>query len=293
MKFQLGAMTVGDILDRGLKVLLAKLPTFYAINMLVIIPVFAINLFLPLIMQGGAGESPLKALLLGLGTIFSAIIILLILQPLATGAILHVIAQDFVNRDASIGDALKFSMGRLGKLVGTSILGGLIIGVGYLMCVIPGILFAVWYAFITQIVVVEGLAGDKALSRSKKLGSGFYGRIFAMTFLFGVLIALWLWAQVLLDDVIPTHGTPVVAAGREPEPLGGAAVVPESDLEDFASGEFYYHNYVIQQVIDFLVRVLIQSYSAVCWTLLYFDLRIRKEGFDLELALQPGPTAVH
>jgi hypothetical protein len=28
----------------------------------------------------------------------------------------------------------------------------------------------------------------------------------------------------------------------------------------------------------------VETYSAVCFTLMYFDLRIRKEGFDLELA---------
>lgn len=38
MRFQIGAMTVGDILDRGLKMLLLKLGTFYVINLIVLAP---------------------------------------------------------------------------------------------------------------------------------------------------------------------------------------------------------------------------------------------------------------
>ena len=38
MKFPLGAMTVGDILDRGLKMLVGRFPTFFAINLLFLSP---------------------------------------------------------------------------------------------------------------------------------------------------------------------------------------------------------------------------------------------------------------
>ena len=41
MKFQIAAMTVGDILDRGLKMLLANLPAFYLINLMVLWPIIS------------------------------------------------------------------------------------------------------------------------------------------------------------------------------------------------------------------------------------------------------------
>jgi hypothetical protein len=36
-----------------------------------------------------------------------------------------------------------------------------------------------------------------------------------------------------------------------------------------------------------LISILFSAYQAVCLTLLYFDLRIRKEGYDLEVAAAP------
>ena len=53
-----------------------------------------------------------------------------------------------------------------------------------------------------------------------------------------------------------------------------------------------FRNHMIQTVLGTLLNFLVQTYSAICFTLLYFDLRIRKEGFDLELAArqQAAPT---
>jgi hypothetical protein len=36
----------------------------------------------------------------------------------------------------------------------------------------------------------------------------------------------------------------------------------------------------------------VQAFAAVCYTLLYFDLRIRKEGIDLELAAREQASFV-
>ena len=38
---------------------------------------------------------------------------------------------------------------------------------------------------------------------------------------------------------------------------------------------------------EFLVGIVVGTYLSVCTTLLYFDIRIRKEGFDLEMAARP------
>ena len=54
MKFPIGAMTVGDVLDRGIKLLLARLPAYYLIDLIVAWP-FA------LIVQGLLAPLSLRA----------------------------------------------------------------------------------------------------------------------------------------------------------------------------------------------------------------------------------------
>lgn len=62
------------------------------------------------------------------------------------------------------------------KLIGpvfiASFLVGLIVLGGTILLIIPGIIFAVWYAFATYEVIIENKRGMEALGASKKLVSG-------------------------------------------------------------------------------------------------------------------------
>jgi hypothetical protein len=125
--------------------------------------------------------------------------------------------------------------------------------------------FYTWYVFSPQVVVMEGVGGSDALNRSKELGRGSYGRIFG-------LLAL-LFVIGLVGGVVNA----ILAQLFQP-----TAVVPTDAGPRFVMRS--YGLYVLSQVIQFLINAAVYSYSAVCVTLMYFDLRIRKEGFDLELA---------
>jgi hypothetical protein len=268
MKFQLGAMTVGDILDRGLKLLFARLPTFYAISLIVYIPTLVVQLLHPALGLGdfalasgqGVGAQMLGPLLVS--------IVNLIMTMVGTGAVLHVISQEFIGQRAGLGEAFRVGLARFGALLGTSLLTGLIIGLGLVMCLVPGIIFAIWYAFIAQVVVMEGLAGPAAMNRSKALGEGYRGRIFGVFVLLNLIVGV---AQVvimlLLMQVFPYF---------EIVSTGGGKVTVKTDTT----------NYIIDVLILALVLPLFTSFLQICSTLLYFDLRIRKEGFDLEVAAQ-------
>jgi hypothetical protein len=52
-------------------------------------------------------------------------------------------------------------------------------------------------------------------------------------------------------------------------------------------------NHIVLTLGGQVVNILFATYVAVCTTLLYLDLRIRKEGYDLEMAaLQPKDVDV-
>jgi len=189
MRFPIGAMSVGDILDRALKVLMARLPAIYLINLAVLAPMILVQVLAPKIgevvgsMNPGGGAMAIAVV----GTSALVLILLLVLQPIGTAAILHVISEEFAGRHVSAGNALRFALTRFLPLLGTSLLAGLIIGVGFLLLIIPGIIFLIWYAFVGQVVVVEGLSGNDALSRSKALTAGYRWRIFGLLFIFGII----------------------------------------------------------------------------------------------------------
>lgn len=264
MRFSIGAMSVGDILDRGLKVLLSRVGTFYAIFLLVLSPMIVLGALMPKLLEAASGLGPAALLL----PFLVWLITVLILSPIGTAASTHVIAREFIGEPVGLGDAFSFAMTRFGKVLGTSLLTGLLIFVGLVMCVVPGVIFLFWWMFAAggQIPVVEGKAGADAMRRSKQLGQGFRGRIAGIIVLVVLLnVLLQLGLGFVLEALLPSVEYVRTAFGLQPRIIN-------------------FRNHAIQTVILQLLSILVQTYGAICLTLLYFDLRIRKEGFDLELA---------
>jgi hypothetical protein len=272
MKFQIGAMTVGDILDRSMRLLMARLPTFYLINLIILAPTIVLQAALPLVANQASETDVGPELFMAFGAGGLLVLLLsIILQPIGTAAILHIIAQEFVDRSVTIGEAFSFAFRRFGRLLGASILAGLVIGIGFVLCVVPGFIFWMWYAFVAQVVVVEGLGGSDALSRSKDLTEGYRGRVFGLIMLTVVIGMIFGIGAGVLELVVP----PV------------EQVFTDAGFRQI----FHYRNYAINVVVKQLVQILVATFQAVCLTLCYFDLRIRKEGYDLELAAQQqAPT---
>jgi hypothetical protein len=190
MKFPLGAMTVGDILDRGLKVLFARLPAFYAIHLLVLSPYLLIQTLGPIALGADARDFREFSLLNSLITL-AGLFVLLACQPIAMAATLHIIMEEYVGNRVTMGQALAFALTRFLSLLGASLLVGLIVGAGCLLCCIPGIYLFVTYVFVGQVVVLERLGAGDALQRSQSLVTGHRWRVF------GVLVLVYLGNAVV------------------------------------------------------------------------------------------------
>lgn len=266
MKFEIGAMSVGDILDRGLKIFTARLPTFYAINLLVLSPVILFQIATPAVLFGAESGPASPEVLLGfLCATMGVLLLILILVPIGQAATLYVIGQEFIDERVGVGAALQFALKRWLPLLGASIVVGLAVGVGMVLCLIPGFIFWTWFAFAAQVVVMEGLGPIDAMNRSKDLGSNSFGRVLGLLLLmFAILLVVWFINNILNQVFQPLEVVPTSSGPR---------IVLRS-----------YGLYVTAQIVNFLLSVAAQSYMAICVTLMYFDLRIRKEGFDLELA---------
>jgi hypothetical protein len=260
MGISLGSMSLGDILDRGIKLFFGRLGTFFLISFICLGPLLIVGFVLP-------PRDPLSTLIQAPVTLLLS----LILRPINTAAILFVICQEYLGQKVDASDSLRFAFGRFGRLLGASILAGLIIMVGAMLCLVPGLIFAVWYVFVGQVVVMENLGGDKALRRSKELTADHRWRAFGLLMLLVVVQIIVGAAFGALNFVLPTHEF-------VPTDTGVSAVLN-------------YRNYCIQQGFVWFIQVFVESYSAICFTLLYFDVRNRKEGFDLQLAAMPTAEA--
>jgi hypothetical protein len=142
MGFNIGAMTVGDILDRGLKIFLARLPTFYTIYLIMLGPLLLYQLAMPAFIFGSAsGDAGPEMALVFAGGSLGALLLFLILVPLGQAASLYVIGQEFIDKRVGIGEAFRFAFKRFLSLLGVSILFGLVLFAGLILCVVPYFFF--------------------------------------------------------------------------------------------------------------------------------------------------------
>jgi hypothetical protein len=92
--------------------------------------------------------------------------------------------------EASVGDALSRASGRVMKLVRVSTLSSILIGVGFLVFIVPGcILMTRWAVAVPVAMLEDGNARD-ALKRSQKMVEGNGWSVFKVLFAVGLLTAI-------------------------------------------------------------------------------------------------------
>jgi flagellar biosynthesis protein FliR len=132
---------------------------------------------------------------------------------------------------------------------------GLIVGVGMILCIVPGIYAAGVYGIAVPAVVLESISASQAVSRSSSLTKGSVGRVIVVYFLTTIFTLCM-----------------VVALGLVVDALGSIAF----------SGTGIFSRQMFQELLSTVGGVLFGPITAIALTLVYYDQRVRKEAFDIE-----------
>lgn len=259
-------LTVGEILDRTF--------TMFRRHFVLWIGITALPQLLSLAFElmrtfwGGIGT---RQILIG----FSASTILLSLLVLVVAFIAGLFAQAatflavtdlYLNRPVSIADCLRRAWGEILTVFGVGILNGLAILAGLVALVIPGIYIFCRLLVSVPAALVEQLGPSEALSRSWRLTRDNAGRAFVLIVLYFVLsIAGGMLFQLPFTIATLTY-------------RNNAAM-----LQMWAA---------FTQVGNTLVNIVVSPILLIATSVFYFDLRVRKEGFDLQFMLDPNSERI-
>jgi len=253
---QFEPMTVGQILDRAFRLYRRNFIRFIAIVAVIQVPMFLLSLVVGRMgltqAQEMATTSEGPATGVSLMLVLAGSLLTMFSTSLCNGALLKSISGTYLGQDVTVGGAYRFVLPKLLALVGASIVVTLVVGVGFILLIVPGVIFALMYILTSQVIVLEGRGVFKGMTRSKQLGSGNKGKIFL------------LWLLVTIVAVI-VQGLFEAAAG-----LFTGRLEPGSAM-------------MVKQLFNLTGQTLVMPIYAGAFILLYYDLRIRKEGFDLEM----------
>ena len=114
-------------------------------------------------------------------------ILITIFSVLSTMAVVFIAERAANDETLSFGDALSRSVNRWASGIGTSLLAGIILFLLFLLLIVPGIIWAVYYTFAVQVVALRNEGGKSALDYSKALVQGQWGRVFGTGFVLSLI----------------------------------------------------------------------------------------------------------
>jgi len=259
---RLRPLSLGEILDVSIKICLAHWRTLLKAVLVVVVPVQIASTILTAdytvssfdFSSSKTSDQTIDELNQYLGGVAISSLLQLCAVLLATAACFRAIAQAYLGETTDWRSSLSFALHLAPSLLLLTLLYvlGVLLGTAFFLA--PGIWLYVAWAFAMPALLVEGLRGRKALRRSFELVQGRWWRTF------GVIVVGFILAGIISTVVQGAF-------------LIGIVVGADNDALVL----------VLATIAGIVGAAVSTPFQAALLTVLYFDLRVRKEGFDLEL----------
>lgn len=255
---RLRPLEIGDLLDETFRMYRRHFFLFAGISVIVSIPSAALSgyssyaLFNGLIQQTGSGTFDLATLensLVGLGI---GVLVDVLLVPFYFGAVTYAACESALGHQVTAAGVLIAVTRRYFHLLGYWLLIALMF---FVACLIPlWIWIWVGWAVVMPVMFVENIGLGAAMGRSWRLLQGRWWRTFLIIFLMFIIL-----------EVVRLALSAFVSLGQ-----ALLQIVLSSTAIFWISG-------ATSVIVDSLVNPVIQ----IAIVLIYFDLRVRREGLDL------------
>jgi hypothetical protein len=169
-------------------------------------------------------------------------LIAIIISAILQAAILRAAAQATIGDPVDVEASYRYGFKRLGSVILLSLLVGLIVAVGFILLIVPGIIFLVFLSASIPVLIVENRRGTEAMSRSWNLVKGHFWHALVV-----ILVA------ALIVGVV----SGIIGA------IGG-------------------DNWFVRWIFTSIAQIVTAPFAALVSVLLYLDLRARSETLTAE-----------
>jgi hypothetical protein len=261
-------LSLGELLDRTFFLYRRNFLLFVGIAAIPYSFFFVINLgtaLLPLLARSAASgrmqPAGMAAAAIG-GGLFALVAVIVggIAFLFSVGATVYAVSEIYAGRQTSIRESLARVRGNAGTIFGVLFLSGLILMAGFIALIIPGIYLMCRICVATPAALLENIGPSDSIRRSFDLTRDFAGRAFMIYMLYFAMV----WG--------------IVAVFQFPFMLLIAINAKQVQLVVLWT--------VLMQVGNFIGSVLVAPVSTIGFALFYYDLRVRKEAFDLQMMMQ-------
>ena len=258
MTTALRPLSTGELLDRTFSLYRSHFGLFVGIFALPYMAVVAFQL-VGLVFQSSTPKLP--NILLTMIWSVGVWLLILVVSAVSQAATVVAVSNLYLERPASVTDSFSAVKGQVLGVMGLSFLVSMAVFLGLFAIIVPGVLLWIMWCLAVPAKVLEHKGIFDSMSRSMELTKGHWGRIFVIGLL---ILALKFGISSLLQWPI------LIAAGFS---LRGG-------MQQMSVGW-----QVALLVSAFVATSLVGGLATIAFSLVYYDERVRKEAFDLQLMM--------
>ena len=269
---RLRPLGVGDIFDEGFDLYKRNFVFLLLATAAAVVPLDILLAFVtPRLMPGvfdlfGVTSSRSDAFWVWSVSALARTVFYLPLYVVAVGPVVIAAAARYLDQPATIESAFRLFLRRTPALLLAALLSGLLLTLGISFCGVVWLVAATQLLFTVQAVLIENLGPGRAMRRSAALAGGHGFKVFGCLLLLGmVLYVIGLGLRLPLAYVAESLFSYAPGAGS----LSGVGMSAQEQVVSLLSSG--------------LAHLLLLPFTICVITVLYFDLRIRKEGMDIEM----------
>ena len=255
-------MSMYDVLDGAFKLFKANAGTLLLIVAAIVVPLQLASTFfvrqqvsvgfVDLLNDPTLAEQTEPSDLSGAVASLVAGVLAILATPFIAGAVSRVVAASYLGHRISAGDALKSTVRRFGALLAAFFLVHLVELVGFFACILPAFLAMALFTPVAPAIAIEEIGPIQGMRRSWRLVWPRMWQVLGISLLAGIIAAI-------ISNM-----------------MGG---IP-SAIGSLLGGNFAW---LLLAVGGILGQLVAAPLAAIVATLIYFDGRIRHEGFDLQM----------
>jgi hypothetical protein len=173
-------------------------------------------------------------------------------STLAGALLIEFISKKLLGKQQQVSQYIQNIFNRIGPIIGLAIVNAVLVGLGLMAFIIPGVYLALTLSLAVEVLIIEGKGITDSIKRSFFLTQGKKMEIFLFTL---ILILTSFSLQILLNFIFSIVGQSQKAID-------------------------------VDAIILLVSQALLAPMSACIFILIYFSSRIEKEGFDLEFNIK-------
>jgi hypothetical protein len=262
---ELRARGIGEILDAAVALYRARFAKLLLVTAAVVVPIQVFTALVLLSAQPdhfeiGVTGAPTPVYDSGdAAAQLGATIVILVIGAIATAfvsaACTRIVADAYVDHAATTGEAVRDAGRRLLPLIGVTLVVAAAQFAGFLACFVGAIVPFVFFAVAVPVLILEHTGVFRAIGRSVELTKSKFGHVL------GLVLAAQLLGVVLQGGLTALLGIGLAS--------DNATVLV-----------------ILQSIANAISAIITTPFLATATVALYFDLRVRKEGFDIQMLMQ-------